>query len=135
MKYVLALITGIVFGSIANMGMIMLSGVVVPPPNGIDITTIGGLTEAMPLMEPKHFLMPFLAHALGSFVGAWIAARIAPTNKMGFALAIGVFFLIGGIYMSTQIPAPTWFIATDILIAYLPVAYIGGKLAMRKEPS
>ena len=111
----------------------MLSGVVIPPPDGIDTSTMEGLLAAMPLMQPKHFLMPFLAHAMGSLVGAWIAARVAPTNKMTFALMIGAFFLIGGIYMVFQLPSPLWFTITDLGLAYLPMAYLGGWLATRRE--
>ena len=45
----------------------------------------------MHLFEPKHFLFPFLAHALGTFAGAWLAAFIAASYKMRFALGIGIF--------------------------------------------
>jgi hypothetical protein len=133
MKYVLALITGIVFGSIANMAIIMVSGVVIAPPDGVDTSTMEGLVLAMPLMQPKHFLMPFLAHTLGTLVGAWIAARVAPTNKMGFALAIGAFFFIGGAYMVMSLPSPLWFNVVDLGLAYFPMAYIGWVIAARKN--
>jgi hypothetical protein len=133
MKYILALITGIIFGSIANMGFIMLSPVVIPPPDGIDTTNMEGLLQALPLMQPKHFLMPFLAHAMGTLVGAWIAARVAPTNKMTFALIIGLWFFLWGIYMATKLPTPIWFIAADLILAYMPFAYVGGLLALMKK--
>jgi hypothetical protein len=133
MKYVLALITGIVFGSIANMAIIMVSGVVIAPPDGVDTSTMEGLVLAMPLMQPKHFLMPFLAHTLGTLVGAWIAARVAPTNKMGFALVIGAFFFIGGAYMVMSLPSPRWFNVVDLGLAYFPMAYIGWVIAARKN--
>ena len=38
-----------------------------------------------------------LAHALGTFAGAFLAALIAANHKMKFAPGIGVFFLMGGI--------------------------------------
>jgi len=41
---------------------------------------------------------------------------------MKLALTIGVFFLLGGIINSFMLPTPTWFIAIDILFAYLPMA-------------
>jgi len=44
-----------------------------------------------------------------------------------------VFFLCGGVMASVMIPAPSWFIATDLLLAYLPMAWlaiwIGARLA------
>jgi len=30
-----------------------------------------------------------------------------------------------------MIPGPTWFAAVDIVIAYIPMAWLGGKLAVK----
>jgi len=132
-KNILAVIAGLIIGSIVNMGLIMISGSVIPPPEGGDVTTMEGLKETMHLFEPKHFIFPFLAHALGTLVGAFVAATIAANNKMKFAIAIGCFFLIGGIINVVMLPSPTWFAILDIVGAYIPMAIIGGKLALRKK--
>ena len=50
---------------------------------------------------------------------------------MKFSLGIGAFFLLGGIVASFIIPAPTWFVITDIVIAYIPMAWIGGIIALK----
>ncbi len=132
-KNILAVITGLIISSVVNMGLIMISGSVIPPPEGGDVTTLEGLKETMHLFEPKHFIFPFLAHALGTLVGAFVAATIAANNKMKFAIAIGCFFLIGGIINVVMLPSPTWFAILDIVGAYIPMAMIGGKLAIRKK--
>ena len=134
-KNILAVFAGAIFGGAINMGLIMVSASVIPPPAGADVTTMEGLKASLPLFEPKHFIFPFLAHALGTFAGAWLAARIAATNKMRLALGIGVLFLVGGITNALNLPAPGWFIALDLVMAYIPMAWLGGKLAMGdKEP-
>ncbi len=125
----LAIITGVIVGGIVNIGIINISGSIIPPPDGTDSTTMEGLKAAMLLFEPKHFIFPFLAHALGTFVGAFLAALIAATHKMKFALGIGLFFLIGGIYMVFMLPSPVGFIILDLVVAYIPMAWLGGKLA------
>lgn len=129
-KNILAVIVGLILGSIVNMALITISGSVIPSPAGADLTTAEGLTANMHLLEPKHFLFPFLAHALGTFVGAFVAAKIAANHKIKFAIAIGCFFLSGGIANVFLIPAPTWFAVVDILFAYLPMAYFAVKLAI-----
>ena len=48
---------------------------------------------------------------------------------MKFSLAIGGLFLLGGIMVNFMLPGPSWFALADILIAYIPMAWIGGKLA------
>jgi len=133
LRNILAIILGLIIGSAVNMGLILISGSVIPPPEGADATTMEGLKESMHLFESKHFIFPFLAHALGTLVGAFIAAIIAASRKMTFAMVIGVFFLIGGIVNVYLLPAPTWFAVVDILGAYIPMAWIGGKLATRKK--
>jgi len=56
LRGILALLAGIVVGSIVNMSIIMLSGSIIPPPEGIDTSTMEGLEKALPLFGPKHFL-------------------------------------------------------------------------------
>jgi hypothetical protein len=113
------------------MGIIMISGSIIPPPEGGDITTMEGLKETMHLFEPKHFIFPFLAHALGTFVGAFVATKIAATRKMLMALIIGLFFLIGGTVNIAMLGGPMWFTALDIIMAYMPMAYLGWMLAKK----
>lgn len=131
LKNTLAVVAGIIGGSVVNMGIINLSGSVIPPPTGAEVTTMEGLKTTMHLFEPKHFLMPFLAHALGTLAGALIAASIAATRKMTFALVIGCFFLAGGIANVVMLPSPLWFTVTDLVFAYLPMGFLGGKIANR----
>ncbi len=128
-RNILAVVAGVLLGSVVNMGLIQISGAIIPPPAGADMTTAEGITAALPLLEPKHFIFPFLAHALGTLVGAFIAAKIGATKKMMLSVIVGVVFLAGGIAATFMIPAPTWFMALDIVVAYLPMAYLGAMLA------
>lgn len=132
-KNIIAVIVGLIVGSVVNMGIVMLSGIVIPPPNGADVTTMEGLRETLPLFEPKHFVMPFLAHALGTLAGAFIAAKIAATRKMLMALILGLFFLGGGIYSAVMLQGPIWFLMVDLVLAYIPMAWIGWKIAGVKK--
>ncbi|MDO6472263.1 hypothetical protein [Maribacter sp. 1_MG-2023] len=133
LKNILAVVAGIVVGSIVNMGIIMVSGSIIPPPEGGDITTMEGLKASMHLFEPKHFIFPFLAHALGTLVGAVIATKIAATRKMTMALLVGLFFLIGGTANIAMLGGPMWFTALDIIVAYMPMGYLGYMLAKKNS--
>ena len=132
-KNILAVISGLILGSAVNMGIIMISGSIIPPPDGADATTMEGLKASMHLFQPKHFIMPFLAHALGTFAGAILAGLLAVNHKMKFALGIGVFFLIGGIANTFMLPSPTWFTILDLGGAYLPMGYFAGKLVVKRS--
>lgn len=75
------------------------------------------------------FMFPFFAHALGTLVGAFVAALIATNKKQLFAMIIGCWFLLGGSMMVYMYPSPTWFAVLDLVVAYLPMGYLGWKLA------
>ena len=130
-RNILAVIAGLILGGIVNMTIIAISGSIIPPPAGADMTTMEGVKAAMPLLEPKHFLMPFLAHAVGTFVSALVAALIAVSHQMKIAIGIGVFSLLAGISAVMMIPAPLWFDVVDLVVAYIPMGYLGGKLVAK----
>ena len=130
-RNVLAVITGIVLGSVVNMGIINLQYSFIALPEGVDVTNTESLQSSMHLFEPKHFIFPFLAHAIGTLVGAYLSVRIAASHKMYFALGIGIFFLIGGISMVFLIPSPIWFAIVDLSAAYIPMGWLGGRLATK----
>lgn len=80
------------------------------------------------MLESKHFITPWVAHAMGTLVGALIALAIAKVNRAQKAFIIGVIFLIGGITAATMIPAPTWFYFADLVLAYVPMAWLATKI-------
>jgi hypothetical protein len=94
-----------------------------------------GMKASMHLLEPKHFVTPFLAHALGSLVGGLVAALIAASRKITFALVIGIVHMVGGIAMVIMLPAPLWFEALDLIVAYIPMALVGGRLGSGSKPA
>lgn len=130
-KNIIAFIVGWLGGSVVNMGLVSV-GHSVFPIEGIDPNDMEALAAIMPSLGNEHFIFPFLAHALGTLVGAMIAAKIAATSKMKLALAVGGFFLIGGIAVNLMLPGPIWFVILDIAVAYIPMAWIGGKLVAKK---
>ena len=124
-KNILALILGIIIGGFINKSLIDISDSVIAIPEGFDNTTIEGIKSSIHLLEPKHFIFPFLAHGVGTLIGALVSGLIAATHKLKFALAIGALFLTGGIMMVVMAGGPMWFIIVDLTLAYIPMAYLG----------
>ena len=133
LRNVLAVIAGVVIGGGVNMALITLSPSLIPPPAGVDFSNAESLSKGAHLLEPRHFVMPFLAHAAGTLAGALAAYLIAATYKVQIAFAIGVVFLCGGVAASFMIPAPAWFITLDLLGAYIPMAWLGIRLGTHIE--
>lgn len=127
----LALVVGLLVGAVVNMALVVLGPLVIPPPPGADVTTEAGLRAALPLFEPRHYVFPFLAHALGTFAGALTAALIARGAALP-AYAVAAAFLAGGIANAFTLPGAAWFDALDILAAYLPAAWLAHRIASRR---
>lgn len=133
LRNVLAVLAGIALGMIANMGVIMMSMSVVPAPEGVDVMDPESIKANLHLFEAKHFVFPFLAHAVGTFVGSLLTALLAATRKVTLAYVVAAFFFLGGISAAFMIPAPTWFVVLDLVGAYFPLAWLGGWLATDKK--
>lgn len=133
LRNTLAVIAGLFVGCVVNMSIILMSGSVISPPEGTDVSTMQGLKAAMPFFEPKHFLFPFLAHAIGTFVGATATALLGVNHKTKLAFIIGAFFLLGGIVNVCTLPSPSWFTLIDLAFAYLPMAYFAVKAVGKRK--
>ncbi|TSA13732.1 MAG: hypothetical protein D4R74_09380 [Betaproteobacteria bacterium] len=129
LRNLLALLVGIAVGGAVNMGIILLGPSIIPPPAGVDVTNAESLRAAMHLFEPRHFVMPFLAHALGTLAGALVGCVLSATHRTAIAYGVGAVFLAGGIAASFMIPAPAWFVVLDLVAAYIPMAWVGLRIA------
>src|SRR5262245_34398339 len=131
LRNILAVVVGLTVGGGVNMALVIASPLVIPPPAGVDVSDPQSLSESMHLFEPKHFVFPVLAHAVGTLVGALVAYLVAASHRPLFASVIGACFLLGGIAAARMIPAPVWFVVLDLAAAYVPMAFLGTLLDRR----
>lgn len=115
MKFLLNLsrvIAALFVGSVINMCLVWLGGKWIPAP--------ADFKNALPM----HFLFPFLAHAMGTLSAAMLMCWLKPKETRRYSQIIGTTFLLGGIAACFMIPAPMWFIAADLVLAYIPMAFL-----------
>lgn len=124
LRNILAFVFGAIVGFLVNGGIVMAASALVPAPDGVNPMDAESLARSIHLFEPKHFIGPFLAHAVGTFVGALVAYVVAASHKALLAYLIGVLTLLGGLAAAFMIPAPWWFIALDLIAAYIPMAWL-----------
>lgn len=130
LRNVIAVILGLVFGSVVNGMIINFSGVIIPFPEGYDYSTPESMRETFHLLEAKHMILPWIAHALGTLIGAFWASKFSASKHYSMAMIVGIFFLLAGISMVYMVKVqPMWFTLTDLLLAYLPMAFIGWKIS------
>ena len=117
-KNIFAILGGGLIGMVVNMGLIITGNQLIPFED--DMNPMNAMN-----WELEYFIFPFLAHAIGTLSGAYIAAKFSASYHMLFAICIGIFFLSGGISMVFILPAPVWFIVVDLVLAYIPMGWLG----------
>lgn len=127
LRNLLAVIAGLAVGSGINMGLIIVGSSVIPAPAGMDVTNPDSVAANAHLFEARHFVTPFLAHALGTLGGAVVALLVSGKQAITAGI-IGGLFLAGGIMAANMVPAPLWFIVIDLVFAYLPMAWLATRL-------
>jgi len=133
LRNVLAVIAGLIIGGIVNSGIIFLGPNLISPPEGVDPNDIESIKANVHLYSSKHFIIPTLAHALGTLVGAIVTVKIAASKHKTLALVLGGIFFLGGLAMAFMLPEFWKFSIIDLAIAYFPMALLGWSLAGRGE--
>ncbi len=123
---ILIVIVALLLGGITNRAIVEISSSIIPPPPGADFSTEEGLKKSMQLMEKKHFIFPFLAHALGTLISGFIVVLFLKNSpKLSlYIFLVGAVFFLAGSYMVYILPSPLWFNAVDLIFAYFPMAFL-----------
>ena len=121
-KNIAIVLLGIIFGMIVNIGLIILGVTIFPPPENFE--TMNAIN-----WDLKYFIFPFLAHSIGTLSGAIIVSKLSKKSSIILPLVVGLYFLSGGIYMITILPAPMWFVLLDVILGYIPMALLGWKIS------
>ena len=126
-KTIIGIVPGIAIGSFVN-GTIVSN---CPVPEGADISTPEALKNTLHLYGFNDLIYPFFAHAMGTFVGAFVAAFIA-YKKMVAAQVVSFMFFLGGLYMAFYLDfKPLEFSIIDLLFAYFPMGILGFLVAKK----
>lgn len=128
LKGLLVLFVALFIGGELNMFVVENGHYLIANPPGTDFTTAEGLNKSMHLMQPKHFVMPFLAHALGTLLSAIIVVKLMPSIAKLLSYLVGLMFFVGGVMMISMVPSPLWFTIVDLVFAYFPMSFIALKL-------
>ena len=98
-RKILAVVLGIVAGSVFNMAVVTLSQAVYPLPEGLDphdFEAFKAHVEANGL-PTGALIMVLVAHAGGSFVSGFVCGLIASRSWYIAAVALGLLWTCGGI--------------------------------------
>ncbi len=126
-RALLAVVAGIAAAALMIGLLESIGHTMYPPPEGLDpYVDPEGFAAAVDQMPTGALVVVLLSWAMGTFTGAWLAARIVGRAFYGYL--IGGVMLLGGVTNVISIPHPLWFSVVGILL-FLPSAYAGARLA------
>lgn len=127
-----AILAGLFAGFVIVGTIQMISGYLYPPPDDLNFHDKEGILIHMQSLPTMAFVIVILAHVIGTFVGAFISARITDAYKFYFGLFVGALFVVATISNLLMMPHPTWMIGTDILLT-IGAAYLGARIGSRPK--
>lgn len=132
-RRVMAVLLGLMVGSATVWLAQRLGQLAYPPPPPVDPDDVEGMRRMLAGLPVVAFVVMLAAWALGALTGGYVAARLAPAEKVGHALVVGALQLAAGSATVLMIPGhPAWFVALGLLL-FLPMAWLGGRFAARRK--
>jgi MFS family permease len=128
-----------ILAAIAGLTAMMVSVFVVestghllfPPPADTDLSNPEMLKALMPSLPLMALVFVILAWALGAFVGAVVACRIALEHHRRIALGIGLVMIALSVVTMLMIPHPIWMVVMAVVLP-VPIALLGARIATPK---
>jgi hypothetical protein len=131
-RNVLAVVASLVAGVCVIMLVESVKLMLYPPPPGIDFDDPEQLAEMMRNMPIGALLMVELAYALGSLTAGLVVGKVSATRQIELALGVGGLLTLAGVATLVLAPHPIWFAIVSTL-TYVPLAWLGAKLAIRQS--
>lgn len=128
LRRILAVLAGMVTGFVLVALVESAGHTVYPPPKDIDFTDPAALNAYVRSIPLGALLFVLLAWVVGTFGGAWVAARLAGRQPMLHAGIIGALLLAASVANLIAIPHPVWFSVSAVVLVPLS-AWRAGRLA------
>ena len=125
---IIAVIVGVLAGWFVVYGGEVINSKVFPAPEGLDYTDKIALIDFIESLPTTAFLSMFLVWMISSFVGGFSAGKIVKSGWKKATIITGAILLFSNVANMFFIPHPLWLNVMTIIM-YLPMAYLGGKLA------
>ncbi len=131
-RTILGMLVGLVVMWLTVTALEFLGHAVFPPPPGLDPTNPEHLQQIIAAASVGSLAMLVLGWIAGTFVGGWVAARIA-RHARAAAIAVALFVMASVAGMMVIIPEHPGWVATLGLLLPIPVALMAATLARRRE--
>lgn len=131
LRRILAVLAGLIAGSICITGVENIGHYLYPPPAEVgtgDMNVLKVYASEAPFMA-LFFII--LGYALAAVASGFTASKISKYGKPAAAVICGIIFLLMTIYMMVSLPTPIWFWILGILVWGL--VFVGHQLALKTK--
>lgn len=118
-RKILAILAGIVSALVVIAAIEFASHLVYTPLADMDMNDPGAAQQFIADLPVGAFLSELLAYGAATFVGGWVACRVAKEKPLRYAGGIGAVVMLAALANSIMIPHPLWF--TFAVIVLMPL--------------
>lgn len=127
LRSILAFLLAIVVAYLITTTIIIFGHEIIPVPEGMNTNDFESIKSNFHLFKTKHFIFPLLAHAVGTFISAFIVSHFAVNHKFKYAVGIGFFFTLASLILTIRIGHFNWIGLLEIG-HYIPVSILAYKI-------
>ena len=127
-KKTLAVILGLVIGSVFIGLVEKVNSTMYPLPEGVDTSNMEAFKAFVASLPQQAFILIFIGHICGALVGGLVAWLIVRSTIIP-SMIVGALFTVAGLFNLFTISHP-WWMWTEVAL-YMPAAYLGTRLFKR----
>ncbi|MEJ5049525.1 hypothetical protein WH221_06770 [Chryseobacterium culicis] len=131
LRIILAVLAGLIAGSIGITVVEKIGHALYPPPVEVGAGDMEALKVYVSQAPFMALFFIILAYALAAVISGFTATKISNNGKYTAALICGIIFLLMTVYMMISLPTPIWFWILGILVWGL--VFVGHKLALKTK--
>lgn len=125
-----AVIAGLIVAFLLVFGAEGIAHKVYPPPAGMNMQDMAQVKAFVATLPLSALLIVLAGWLIATFVGTWLAAKIAQNAIPAFIL--GALLLAAGIANAFMIPQPVWFSIASFVI-YIGATMVGARVGVQPQ--
>lgn len=124
LRHIGAVIAGLIAAFALVAGAEAIVHVLYPPPPGANMDDFEQVKRFVAALPLTALLLVLTGWLIGTFVGTWLAAKIAPGPTAAYV--VGAILLALGVVNAIKIPQPVWFSIVSFVI-YIGATWLGAR--------
>ncbi|MBT8229404.1 MAG: hypothetical protein KJO50_04035 [Bacteroidia bacterium] len=132
MRKIIAIVVGFFAGMLLVSAGHILSSLMHPLPEDLNINDTEGLLAHIQAMPVKVILLIICFHIIAGFISSFLASRIADSHQLYIGFFVGLLFIVSTVSNAFRFPHSFWMTALDIFGVILFV-FLGARMGSKSS--